>query len=179
MCPPPSEGLARGVLLTHITDDSAVLCKAAPSIRNTYEIRLGLFMAKSNHRRFILAVLPETKVDASIVTLLQEHGGEIRRGTLDDYCVYVGTAHADGSEGGWTLGAAAAFFAFVSSLQSVWLRKRLRVGAEIRGEDLLEFGNELWQESVTATNIDGENIKEALLELMVHAIKSEGSLFFQ
>ena len=43
--PPPESGRTlRAVLPTYVTD-KVVLSKAAPSIRNTYEIRLALLMA--------------------------------------------------------------------------------------------------------------------------------------
>src|SRR6266850_1806971 len=89
---PSPERKPRGVLPTYVTNDSVVLSKAAPLIRNAYEIRLALYMAKSRNLRFILAVRPQAQVEASLVALIKEHGGSVDESQLDDYSVYVGSA---------------------------------------------------------------------------------------
>ncbi len=37
----------------------------------------------------------------------------------------------------------------------------------------------MWEENTEMQNVDGENVKEAMLALMVAALKHEGSLFIQ
>jgi hypothetical protein len=177
--PGMAEGKTRAVLPTLVTGQDIVLCKAGPTVRNTYEIRLALYMAKTDSKRFVLMVTPEAHVDESIVELLEAHGGELRRSEIAGHSVYVGCLFRDGAENGWVLGDDQVLAAFQAGLKSVWLREQMKLGALIPLRDLLQFGNELWEETVDLRNIDGENAREALLSLMVQAIKAEGSLFIQ
>jgi hypothetical protein len=176
---PPTAGIPRGVLPTFVSSDSVVLSKAAKNIRNTYEIRLALYMAKSKNLRFILAVPPNAEVDASITHLFQEHGGEVQHGQFDDYCVYFGHERPDGSEEGWVLGDAAAMTSLTSSFHSEYLRAHIRVGVKIAGADLDEAEKALAGERIDCRNIDGENVRDALVDLVKAAKHSGGSLFVQ
>jgi hypothetical protein len=177
--PASAESRARGVLPTFVTAQDIVLCKAGPTVRNTCEIRLALFMAKAESKRFVLMVKPDAVVEESIVELLRAQGGELRRSEIASHSVYVGCLFRDGSEDGWVLGDDQALAAFRAALKSAWLREQFKLGALIPLRDLLQFGNEMWEESADAQNVDGENAKEAVLALMVDALKHEGSLFIQ
>lgn len=177
--PVAAESRARGVLPTLLTGQDLVLCKAGPTVRNTYEIRLALFMAKSESKRFVLMVRPDAVVEESIVELLRAQGGELRRSDIASHSVYVGCLYHDGSEEGWVLGDDQVLATFHAALKSGWLREQFKLGALIPLRDLLQFGNEMWEENSDVQNVDGENAKEAVLALMVDAIKHEGSLFIQ
>jgi hypothetical protein len=93
--------------------------------------------------------------------------------------VYVGCLFRDGSEQGWVLGDDQALVTFRAALKSAWLREQFRLGALIPLRDLLQLGNEMWDENADQRNVDGESVKEAVLTLVVDAIKHEGSLFIQ
>ena len=177
--PPPASGVPRGVLPTYVTNDSAVLSKAAQTIRNTYEIRLALYMAKSKGLRFSLAIPPNAEVDTSIVSLFQEYGGEVQHGEFADYCVYFGHERPDGSEEGWVLGDAAAMKRLTASFCSQFLRAHLMPGVKLSGAELDEVENALQDERIDLKNIDGDDVRDALVDLVKAARQSGGSLFVQ
>ena len=169
----------RGVLPTYVTNDTVILSKAGPVVRNTYEIRLALFLAKSKNLTFTLSVKPEADVETSVVSLLKQHGGEIARASLDDYSVYFGHAKLDGEEEGWVLGNAIALAAFHASISSAWLRSRLFVGANFIDTDLANLESVLRTETSSCLNVDGENAVEAIKSLVTAAKESNGVLFVQ
>ena len=148
-------------------------------IRNTYELRLALYMAKSKGLRFVLAVKPETQVDPAFIALLREHGGEIQETRVTDCSVYFGRTGENDKEEGWVLGDLAALESLRQSVQSAWLKERLHVGAIFGGTDLEQFESALRKEPITAANIDEENVKEALLRLVAAARQEGGVLFVQ
>lgn len=177
--PLESQLAPRGVLPTYVTEKVVVLSKAGPSIRNTYEIRLALFMAKSRNLRFILAVRPGTLVETSVLDLLAEHDGLIEETQMGDFCVSVGWGYEEGENEGWVLGDASALAALVGEVRSGRLRQFLVPGARVFGADLTEMAADLRQETLTVTNIDKEPVQEALLSLIVNASKNGGTLFIQ
>ena len=166
---PDVERRPRGILPTYVTKDVVVLSKVAPIVRNTYEIRLALYMATSKGLKFVLAVRPQASVDAAVIALLEQHGGQVQEGQLDDHSVYLGYRKANGEEDGWVLGNSAAMSVLVQSLRSEWLRERLRVGAGFSGDDLTALENTLRNENFSQQNIDGESVQAALLALVVAA----------
>ncbi|WP_157499641.1 hypothetical protein [Lysobacter sp. Root983] len=169
----------RGVLPTFMTDELVVLSKASPTIRNTYEIRLALYMAVSRGLRFILAVRPHAAVDPTIVSLLHEHAAKIEVVQLEDFCVYFGHDSPSGEKDGWVLGDATAFSALKSTIQSAWLLERLNVGHEFSGAELGDLVVALRNECISALNVDGENVGQALMQLVAAAHKEGGSVFIQ
>ena len=126
-----------------------------------------------------LAVRPQTQVDPSVLSLLQQHGGKVQEANLEDYSVYIGHLKANGEEEGWVLGDAAALAALAQSIQSDWLRQRLRVGSVVAGRDVVEFERILSTETLAQHNIDGERVQEALLTLASAAKQDAGSIFVQ
>lgn len=169
----------RGLLPTFVNDAELVLCKAGPVVRDTGEIRLALYQATASNRKFVLGVKVDAEVDGTIVEQLESFRGEVRRGAVAHHAVYVGCRFPDGTEDGWTLGDEEALAALRASLKSGWLREKLQVGSLVAMRDLIQFGNELWEEHIELRNIDGENVRDAMLSLMVDAIKTEGTLFVQ
>ncbi len=164
----------RGVLLTCITDDSVVLCKASPTIHNSYEIRLALYMAFAQKSRFILAVRPGAHVEPGLIAHLEAHGGSVVERDFAQYSVHVAHIKPSGEEGdGWVLGDAAALAKFQVSLRSDWCRQKIVVGSTLAGTDLDVLERELSANTVSDTNIDDENIRDALLAL-IYAAKSDG-----
>jgi hypothetical protein len=177
--PAPARSEPRGVLPTYVTDELAVLSKASMSIRNSYEIKMTLFMAVSKNLRFVLGVNPGAVVDESVQMLLQEHGGTIEQAVLEDYCVYVGKVRPNGDEEGWVLGDADAWTGFIASLKSEWLRNKLRIGCEIRDDELSAVADALNMENSPAMNIDDENVVESMRSLVASARQEGGMLFIQ
>jgi len=177
--PVPEQRAPRAVLPTYVSDELAVLAKASMTIRNTYEIKITQFMAVSKNLRFVLGVNPGAVVDPSVQALLQEHGGTIEEAVLKDYCVYVGKLKPNGDEEGWVLGDASAWKSFIASLRSEWLRDTLRVGCEIREQELALLSEALSGENCSATNIDDENVVESMLVLVASARREGGILFIQ
>ena len=173
------ERVPRGVLPTYVTDNLVVLSKAAPVLRNTYEIRLALYMATSKGLGFVLAVRPDTRIDASLAALLSEHGGKIEETPLADHSVYFGYASLTGEEEGWVLGSAATLSELVKHFDSEWLREYIHVGANFTDSRLDELEKALLSETVNASNIDGENVRDALLVLVRAAKKKGGTVFVQ
>lgn len=166
------------MLPTYVTDDSVVLCKASPAIRNTYEIRLALYMALTRKSRFILAVRPGAKVEPGLRAHLEAQGGSVQEREFKDYSVYVGQIKASGVEGdGWVLGDAAALSEFHNSLASSWCKQNLVVGSSLFGEDLDVLERELSARTVSRSNIDQENIRDALLTLS-RTVKADGGALF-
>ena len=173
-----SEPRSRGVQPTYVTDDSVVLCKASPTIRNAYEIRLALFMASTRKARFILVVRPGAKVEPGLRAHLEAHGGTVQEREFADYSVYVGHLKASGDEGdGWVLGDAGALSAFHNSLASSWCNQKFVVGSSLCGDDLAALERELNGRTVSQTNIDQENIRDALLALS-RAVRADGGTLF-
>jgi hypothetical protein len=172
-----TERLPRGILPTYVTDKLVVLSKAAPTLRNTYEIRLALYMAKSKGLRFVLAVRPGAEIEPSVLSLLEAHGGKVEEVALADYSVYFGHAHPNGEEDGWVFGDNAAMDMLSECIENQWLREHLRVGANFAGADLDRLEQSLLSETMSAANVDGENVRDALLSL-VQSAKQEGGIVF-
>ena len=175
----PPRRTPRAVLPTFVTSELIVLSKASPSIRNTYEIRLALYMAVSRGLRFILAVRPDAVVDPTVISLLQENGAKIEEAQLEDFCVYFGHVSSSEEKDGWVLGDAAALLALRDSIQSRWLRDRLVPGYEFSGSELSNLADALSKENISALNIDGEDFSEALIHLAAAASKDGGCVFIQ
>jgi hypothetical protein len=170
----------RGVLPTFVSDQKVVLCKAAPIIRNAYEIRLALYMAVKHSYSFILAVKPDAQVDAELEGHISEHGGSICRTDIQSYSVYVGAIDSAREEmDGWVAGSNQAWDAILADLHSDWLRERLRVGAVTASQELDRMQRILGQESFSAQNIDGEDLCLALITLADQASRADGCLFVQ
>lgn len=170
----------RGILPTYVTDQQVVLCKAAPMIRNAYEIRLALFMAVQSKRTFVLAVSPTAMVDQALEDHIRQHGGELVRATIQEHSVYVGAISGKGEEGdGWVAGDSQLWESALTGLRSPWLRDRLRVGGSISTGELSEFRDLLRTEAIRATNVDDEDIHQALLRLAAEAIHVGGWMFVQ
>lgn len=170
----------RGILPTYVNDHLVVLCKAAPTIRNAYEIRLALFMAIQSQRTFVLAVSPMAIVDQGLEAHIRQHGGELLRDAIQAYSVYVGIIDGNGEEcDGWVAGDNQKWEAVLADLRSSWLRDRLCVGGLISKEELCEFRNVLQAEAIRACNVDNEDIHQGLLRLATEAMQVGGSVFVQ
>ena len=68
---------------------------------------------------------------------------------------------------------------FLSSLTSQWLRERLTLNSTICAAEPLDLEKTLRNETIDATNIDGENIRDALLALCRELRTQGGFLFVQ
>lgn len=170
----------RGILPTYVDDDRLVLCKAGPTVRNAYEIRLALFFAVDSARRFVLQVQPGASVAADLRALLTEHDASLTEETAQEFSVYFGAAGPDGVEiDGWVLGDNAAWISMLRDLRTPWLREVLRPGAEFGGTDLARLKDALAEESVPSTNVDGEPFDAALLQLVAEATAAQGVVFVQ
>lgn len=173
------KSIARGCLPTFVTDNAVILSKIAPSIRNTYEIRLTLFMAKSRQLALILAVPPNTVVDGDVHSLLEEHGGKIQTATLDDYSVYFGRIAPNGDEDGWVLGNSKSFQKLLDAIQSPMLRERLTIGTTICTDEVIQIENELKNEKLEMNNIDNEDFLSAFRALLANTRTQGGFVFIQ
>jgi hypothetical protein len=170
--------LPRGIQLTHVTKDEVILCKAGSFIRNTYEIRLALFFAAKDKLHFVLRIPPNAKLEDSLKALIEAHGGVIEKKVSKDYSVDIGHAAWDGKESdSWVLGDNKQFESLQRSLKSTWLRKELQIGATFSGKNLLPLLKELQKESIILKNVDGENVQEALIQL-IHLCEKEGGLIY-
>jgi hypothetical protein len=170
----------RGVLPTMANEQHVVLCKAALYIRDTYEIRLCLHMAKKHGCSFTLVTPPRARIATELRRRLEEHGGELAESEAEDYSVYCGATDAEGVEqDGWVLGDRSALVQLASLLSSDILRGALTPGSEVRGADIANMRALLIQEQFTITNIDDEDVRQALLALFQQAEAAKGTFFVQ
>jgi hypothetical protein len=170
----------RGILPTYVSDTQVILCKAASTIRNAYEIRLALFMAIESARQFVLRVAPMSLVDQGLEAHIRQYGGNIVRAAITSHSVYVGAIDRDGEEcDGWVAGDDRAWAAVLAGLRSTFLKDRLSVGGSISNDELPRFRDALETEVIRGRNVDDEDIHQALLRLVIEAIRSGGSLFVQ
>jgi hypothetical protein len=171
---------ARGVLPTFDTDDRLVLCKAAPCICNTYEIRLTLYFAVKTNRAFELVVPRESRIDVDLDAYLAKWGGAIRREDITDYTVSLTAAGPDGAElETWVLGDQTQWNSLLQSLESSWLTERLHIGASFRGQNLDVLAREMAMTTLSGTNLDGEPLQRAIVDLIAKARQANGCLFLQ
>ena len=172
-------GIPRGILPTYVTSEVVILCKAANHLYNTYEIRLTLYMAVSKGLRFVLGLKPEASLEPSLSALLDQHGGQIERGNPESYSVYFGCLFQDGKEEGWVLGNEKDLIRLRNAVESPWLQERIAVGTSFRFSELSSLEGVVNRESIEISNIDGENVKEAFLNLISIARQKNGEVFIQ
>lgn len=177
---PAPQAKARAVQPSYVTEDSFALSKSCASVRNTYEVRLALYFAVHSSRRFVLEVAPGADVDASLRAKISENGGIVREAAIANYSVFIGHIRGNGEEGdGWVLGDKDAWLAFRASLATPWLQDRLIVGALFSREELARLQTELEVVSSSQKNIDDENIKAALSQLLSSAANEGGQIYVQ
>ncbi len=177
---PQEQRKPRGFLPTYVTGERVILSKAAARLRDSYEIRLAQYFAVSKGLRLTLAVRPSAQMEPSLAAYLRQQGTEITEAQMDDYSVYFGHTKGDGQEGdGWVLGNSAALTALTQSTRSLWLRDRLRIGATFGGDTLHELERTVLKENSRVLNVDGENVRDALMSLIAAAKRDGGTLFVQ
>lgn len=170
----------RGVVPSYVTDKSIILCKSAPSIENTYEIRLTIFFAVNGKKSFELRVPPNAVVAQDLAALILQQGGQISRQNCSDFTVTF--THFDKSKkekDSWVLGDRAAWENFRTSLHSSWLRTELKPGVSFTGQPLLRLKQELSGEVIRLQNIDGENLQHALQRLVQECESDGGYILVQ
>ena len=179
---PPSEPprKPRAFLPTRVTKDRVILSKAAAHLRDTHEFRLAQAYASTKGLKLLLAIRPSAQIEPTLESYLRHQGVEVREAQMDDYSVYFGYAKHNGQEAdGWVLGNGTALSVLSQSTRSLWLRDRLRIGAAFDDDGLVEFERALLKENSRMPNVDGENVREALLSLITAAKRDGGSLFIQ
>ena len=172
-----ANAVPRAIQPTFVNDEMVVLGKASPVIRNTYEIRLALYMAVSRGLRFILGVPPGAQLDPQLSRLIGERGGVVEEVRMNDFSVYFGHESPSGEGDGWVLGDAAAWKSLKAAVRSEWLQQRLVPGYTFVDRELSPFAEALLAESISATNVDGEDVREALLLLAATARNDGGCVF--
>jgi hypothetical protein len=164
---PAPQGKPRSFLPSLVTESSIVLCKIAPSIENTYEIRLAIFFAVEGKKTFELRIPPGAVVAPDLAALIAQYGGRISHQDYSDFTVTF--THFDKNKKerhGWVLGDRTSWESFHTTLNSSWLRAELKPGASLSGQLLLRFKQELSGEAIGLRNIDGEIVQEALQRLI-------------
>ena len=128
----------------------------------------------------MLAVRPTVQMEPALTAYLRQQGVEISEAQMDDYSVYFGYAKGDGQEvDGWVLGNSAALAALTQSTRSLWLRDKLRIGATFSGNTLKELETAVLKETSRVLNVDGENVRDALMSLTAAAKRDGGTVFIQ
>lgn len=154
------------------------LCKSAATIRNTYEIRLALYMAVKQRLTFILGIRPGASVAPDLCEHLNKHDGKIQEVASDEFSVSFGHVTSAGTEGRcWVLGDSSTHRQLLGSLHSQWLRERLEVNSQITAAEAPQLEAALRGESLECTNIDDENVRDALAALC-RELKSQGGFLF-
>lgn len=178
--PPPEQRKLRACLPTYVTKERLILSKAAAHLRDSYEVRLAQTLAASKGLKLMLALRPSAQMEPSLAAWLKQQGVEITEAQMDDYSVYFGHVKAGGQEGdGWVLGNSAALTGLKQATRSLWLRDRLRIGATFDGDALNELEKALLKENSRVLNVDGEDVRDALMQLIAAAKRDGGSLFIQ
>ncbi len=177
---PAEQRKPRGCLPTYVTKERVILSKAANRLRNTEEMRLARNFAAAKGVKLMLAIRPSAQMEPALGAWLKQHGVEITEAQMEDYSVYFGHVKGDGQEGdGWVLGNSAALTALTQSTRSLWLRDRLRIGASFGGDTLQELESALLKENSRVLNVDGENVRDAVMSLIAAAKRDGGSVFIQ
>jgi hypothetical protein len=178
--PPQEQRRPRGCLPTYVTKDRVILSKAATRLRDSYEIRLVQAFATAKGLKLMLAVRPSSQIEPALGAYLKAQGVEITEARMEDYSVYFGHVKGDRQEGdGWVLGNSGALTGLTQSTRSLWLRDRLRIGATFSGDTLQELESALLKENSRVLNVDGENVRDALMSLIAAAKRDGGTLFIQ
>ena len=173
-------GQPRGVLPTYVSGDRLALAKASPTVRSTYEIRLALYFALQRKSRFTLIVLPSAVIDSELEAYIAKWGGEIMREAVRDFSVSFGAEDADGRElDTWVLGDQSRWHELLQSLSSPWLIEHIRLGGVFSGEGLSTLGREMTAANILGTNVDGELLKPAIMNLIAAAQAKNGRLVLQ
>jgi hypothetical protein len=176
---PTARGVARGILATYVSDNELTLSKSSPTIRNSYEIRLALFFAVNDQKRFILSVRPDAVVEPTVRSLVEQYGGVVREEIRQHFSVYVGHRKNGGDEGdGWVVGDEAKWER-VRAEASPAIREVLEVGRVIGPEELesVEEAAVLWRTG--EMNVDEEPINQAFVTLLRQARREGGEIFIQ
>ena len=170
----------RGVLPTYVTKEEVILCKSSPSIRNTYEIRLALYFAVKDKRRFVLRAPQNAQIEPSLKTLIAQNDGVVDDKKGEDYTVHISHFGPDGNEtDGWVVGDKAQFLKLKASINDSWLKNQLSVGTAVYGENIEKLGDVLQKENITIKNIDEENIGQALSNLAQICKQQGGFILIQ
>lgn len=178
--PPRKARKPRRCLPTYATQDKIILSKAAGQLRSSHEINLAHALATAKGLKLTLAVRPAAQMEPTLTLQLRALGVEITEARMDDYSVYFGCTGRDGSDQeGWVLGNSKSFAALTQAIRSLWLRDRLRIGASFSGEGLTELENALRKDNFRVSNLDGEDVRDALLALIEAARKDGGIVFVQ
>jgi len=169
--------IPRGVLPTYVTDREFVLCKAGRLVRDTYEVRLCLFLALKRGLQFVLSVRPEADVEPAVEARIREHGGRLARGTQDSFSVSVGVTDPDGDT--WVLGDDQALRQLHHLVRAPWFRVAFVPGATFEDASLVQLCKAVSESQFEMTNVDGEDVRVAILELAASAQRSGKTLFVQ
>ncbi len=164
-----------------MVDENVVyLCKVASFVRDSYELRLCLFLAQRHGKSFTLVMPPGGRVAPELVVQIKQQGGAVVEAPARDYSVYFGAVNAAGVEhDGWVLGNSDAYAELGRLIQSSALRAWLTPGMEIRGAEVAKLCAVLRAEQFTMKNVDGEDVRQALLDLCVYAESESGAVFAQ
>lgn len=164
----------RGVLPTYVTDTTVGLCKRTLAVQNTYEIRLAIYFAVKDNKRFELRVPEGASADSKLAELISQQGGKIISGDCTDFTISITHFDQSGKErDSWVVGDDKAWNSLLASIHSSWIKSELKPGAVISSQSLLRLETELSNESIQQENIDNENIKDALLRT-IQECKTEG-----
>jgi hypothetical protein len=173
-------GVPRSVLPTYITECDVVLCKVAPYVRDTYEVRVCLFMALKRGLRFVLSTRPGAQVEPSLAAALGQHGGAIIPNADDGFTVSVGTSDAEGRVADvWVLGHDEALLALRSAFEAQWLTEAFVPGMAFSGENLRRLIETLSRQRFTIRNVDDEDVRQCLIGMAEWAHRAGGAVFVQ
>ena len=128
---PVQEPKQRGIV-PFVDGGRVTIRKAAGHVKNTYEIRLGLFMAvQHKHLNFAFVVPPGALVAEDLREKIAEHGGSIFEEAPGEFTIYIGAESGDGAElDGWVLGDQSALAQLVAAFGAEWPGPALTLGAQ-------------------------------------------------
>ena len=167
----------RGIVPTYVTEREVVLCKSGLQVRDTYEVRLCLFLAVKQGLQFVLSVRPDAEVDPAVEASIAEHGGRLAREAQESFSVSVGVSDPGGDS--WVLGDDQALRELHRLVPSAWFGATFVPGAVFEGDGLIQLGQAVSEAEFTMTNVDGEDVRLAILDLAQSARRSGSSVYVQ
>ena len=115
-----SNELARGISFSNTNESAYTLNKNSSPIITSYELKLAIYFAARDGKKFQLQIPEKAEVDENLNKLIIQNGGVINKTIINNYTVYIGHILPDGSEGdGWVLGDETVWQNFVKSQSNI------------------------------------------------------------
>lgn len=172
--------LARGISYSNTNESAYTLNKNSSPIITSYELKLAIYFAVRDGKKFQLKIPEKAQVDDNLEKLIAKNGGVIINTEINNYTAYIGHMLPDGSEGdGWVLGDETAWKKLTNSQSKIPEVNYLSLGQRISQNECSEILSKNNNIKTQMLNIDQENIGVALKSLFQSCATQGGYLFIQ